>query len=107
MLRFTHEAIVCCDFSSVGLVHLLTPRTGLGRARGEELPLAGAVAFYIASAHTDAPSVWCPNEQRSVKGRNLGWLEQFGNQDVSPKSQGSKLMFEIIFSSFCMSAPWL
>lgn len=51
---------------------MLTARTGLGRARGEELPLAGAVAFYIASAHSDAPLVRCPSEQHGVKGRNFG-----------------------------------
>lgn len=99
VLCFTHETIICCDSFWVGLVHLLTPRTGLGRAWGEELPFTGAVAFYIASAHTDAPPVQCPGEQHGVKGRNFGWLEQFGSQDTSLKGQSSRLMFEVVFSS--------
>lgn len=46
---------------------MLTPCTGLGR----ELPLAGAVAYYIASAHTDALpkwATWCEGQKLWLAG---------------------------------------
>lgn len=84
-------------FLWVGLVHLLTPQGWGGQGRGAATAW-GCCFLHCFSTYWCTPA-HCPREQRGVRGRNFGWLEQFGNQDVSPKSQGSKLMSEIIFSS--------